>query len=515
MKRLGRKISDARRLTARELRELRALRPHVGARRAVAERVRWNLELGAVPVRLAELEAALEEVEGQLASANAQLVTAHARIEAAEVAAGVLAADAGRSVRGVARAALLDSVTATTAWVAALPRSDTLISVILPTRNRAALLRDAIDSVEAQTHAAWELIVVDDGSDDETPAVLAAIDDPRVRVVRRRDAPSPSSARNAGLAAARGDLIAYLDDDNVMRPDWLRAVAWEFDRHPQVDVAYGALLLEDPGSGAPTVMLEPWSRARLAIETLVDQNVIAHRAGLSEARFDEQLDAGEDWDLMLRVTADRDPACVPVLAVLYRSDAPGRMSMRADAPRVRAAVRRSALRQRRLRILGVGGLAHLTNDDLTVAQDRGAQVAWCGSRRPTPNAADDHVFADVGEAMNAFQPDLLYLHCEQFAALPLREIERLDLPFAVRADASSDSPEPAWGLGAHRLCVGVWSADAERAPGVFLDELICGLQRVHLALTGLPPLPGWGATGEVEAGALRSRSPQVVVEGPR
>lgn len=89
-----------------------------------------------------------------------------------------------------------------------------LVSVILPTRNRAALLLRAVASVLAQTHSRLELIVVNDASSDETPAVLARIDDPRLRVIHRDVNRGAAAARNAGLAAAHGELVAFQDDDD-------------------------------------------------------------------------------------------------------------------------------------------------------------------------------------------------------------------------------------------------------------------------------------------------------------
>lgn len=96
-----------------------------------------------------------------------------------------------------------------------------LVSVVLPTHNRVTLLRDAIASVVAQTYRHWELIVVDDGSTDDTPEVLSAITDHRVRPVRIVHSGNASVARNVGIAAARGSHVAFQDDDDVWLPDKL------------------------------------------------------------------------------------------------------------------------------------------------------------------------------------------------------------------------------------------------------------------------------------------------------
>jgi glycosyltransferase involved in cell wall biosynthesis len=90
-----------------------------------------------------------------------------------------------------------------------------LISVVLPTRNRAELLRRSVRSVLAQTFTDLELIVVDDGSSDHTPAVLASFHDDRLRVIRRDELrSSAAAARNAAIRASRGALLAFQDDDD-------------------------------------------------------------------------------------------------------------------------------------------------------------------------------------------------------------------------------------------------------------------------------------------------------------
>lgn len=95
-----------------------------------------------------------------------------------------------------------------------------LVSVVIATRDRSAFLADAIYSALYQTMTDLEVIVVDDGSSDDTEAVVRSIDDPRVRYVRQ-EASGVAAARNNGTRHARGSYIAVLDDDDLMRPDRL------------------------------------------------------------------------------------------------------------------------------------------------------------------------------------------------------------------------------------------------------------------------------------------------------
>src|SRR2546423_7727277 len=91
------------------------------------------------------------------------------------------------------------------------------VSVVVPAYNYARYLPQAIDSALGQTHPPLEVIVVDDGSTDDTPRVLDAYGD-RIRAVRQANQ-GAGAARNAGIAVARGEYVAFLDSDDLWRPD--------------------------------------------------------------------------------------------------------------------------------------------------------------------------------------------------------------------------------------------------------------------------------------------------------
>ncbi|HEY0431904.1 MAG TPA: glycosyltransferase family A protein, partial [Pyrinomonadaceae bacterium] len=95
------------------------------------------------------------------------------------------------------------------------------VSVIIPLYNKAPYVRRALDSIAAQTFANFEAIVVDDGSTDESAAIVAGYSDARFRLIRQSNA-GPGTARNAGLAQARGELIAFLDADDEWLPSYLQ-----------------------------------------------------------------------------------------------------------------------------------------------------------------------------------------------------------------------------------------------------------------------------------------------------
>jgi hypothetical protein len=248
-----------------------------------------------------------------------------------------------RQVDGLERALAVSSFTG---WVeqAAVPATP-LITVVMPTYNRAAVLPRAVASVLAQAYPNWELLIVDDSSTDATPEAIAAIDDHRVRSLRVPHG-GCCAARNAALDEARGEIVAYLDDDNTMHRLWLKSLAWAFTTYPEIDVLYGAFVIDDVarvnriGSGTlPQLVLHPYSRELLTRGNLADVSAMAHRAGLPAARFDESLVEMGDWDLLCALTAERDPLVLPAIACFYSTDAPDRLSGGPTHDRDYAAVR--------------------------------------------------------------------------------------------------------------------------------------------------------------------------------
>jgi glycosyltransferase involved in cell wall biosynthesis len=119
------------------------------------------------------------------------------------------------------------------------------ITVVIPTRNRLSLLREAIESVERQSFAHWEVVVVDDASDDGTAAWLGEIDDSRVRSLRLAVRSERTVARNRGLAEARSRLIVFLDDDDRLAPGALGVLNDALWRRPQAVAAVGAAVRFD------------------------------------------------------------------------------------------------------------------------------------------------------------------------------------------------------------------------------------------------------------------------------
>jgi glycosyltransferase involved in cell wall biosynthesis len=113
-----------------------------------------------------------------------------------------------------------------------------LVSVITPTYQRAHLLAGAISSVLAQQSVELELVVVDDGSTDGTRELVTGIDDARVRYIRFERNQGSGAARQAGVREARGEIVAFLDSDDVWRRDKLSMVSAAFGRYPDLDLVF-------------------------------------------------------------------------------------------------------------------------------------------------------------------------------------------------------------------------------------------------------------------------------------
>ncbi len=112
------------------------------------------------------------------------------------------------------------------------------VSVVIPTYNRARVLPRALQSALCQSFEDFEVVVVDDGSTDDTRQVLAAITDPRIRLAGFERNRGIGAARHEGVARSRGRLIAFLDSDDCWKPGKLAKVVAAFDRHPELDLVF-------------------------------------------------------------------------------------------------------------------------------------------------------------------------------------------------------------------------------------------------------------------------------------
>jgi hypothetical protein len=186
------------------------------------------------------------------------------------------------------------------------------VSIVLPTFNRLQFLRAAVDSVFNQTFADWELIIADDGSEEQTAAYLAAIaDPPRVRVLRLPHSGNPGEVRNAAWQAARGEYIAFLDSDDVWLPEKLAMQVASLQRHRARDWSHTAFTVIDESGQLLTGSHARWWPAAegWVLESLIKMeaviaisSVVVRRQLLEQVGgFDAGLPACNDYDFWLRV----------------------------------------------------------------------------------------------------------------------------------------------------------------------------------------------------------------------
>ncbi len=181
-----------------------------------------------------------------------------------------------------------------------------MISVIIPTCNRAATLLRAIASVQAQTDPDWELLVVDDASSDETPALLAALSDPRIRVLTLPRQGGACAARNLGIAEARGEYIALLDSDDAWLPGKLAAQKKTLET-TGADLTFcrfhrrqtdGTLLTDFPPASRSSGWIAP---SDLLPENLMSTQTMFGKAEVFQRLlFDVSYPRLQDWEFALR-----------------------------------------------------------------------------------------------------------------------------------------------------------------------------------------------------------------------
>ena len=198
------------------------------------------------------------------------------------------------------------------------------VTVVIPAYNAEAYLRQAIDSVLAQTHSDLELLVVDDGSTDGSRELAESVDDRRVSVVSGPNR-GPGFARNIGLRNAAGSFVAFLDADDYWLPEKLEKQLSVMRTHPTY-LGIGALMRYESLDGKPLGIagqvigaddLQDISTARLMPFTL--SSALFSKSAIDALEgFDESLEVASDLDLITRLAAIGEIACVPEVLGAYR-----------------------------------------------------------------------------------------------------------------------------------------------------------------------------------------------------
>jgi glycosyltransferase involved in cell wall biosynthesis len=187
------------------------------------------------------------------------------------------------------------------------------ISIVIPTYNRASFLKEAIDSVLSQTYRDFELIVVDDGSTDDTPKLLLPYGK-KIKVITKANK-GPSAARNRGIKAAKGDWMAFLDSDDIWKPDKLEKQVQFIKDNPEIKICQTEEIWIRNGKRVNPrkkhEMHSGWIYEQcLPLCIVSPSSVVIHRDVFEKVGlFDETMLACEDYDLWLRI-APHYPICL-------------------------------------------------------------------------------------------------------------------------------------------------------------------------------------------------------------
>jgi glycosyltransferase involved in cell wall biosynthesis len=239
----------------------------------------------------------------------------------------------------------------------------TRVSVVIPCFNHAGFLADALDSVRAQTWPEVETIVVDDGSTDDPASVVKRYAD--VRLLRQPNR-GLSAARNAGWQASHGDVLIFLDADDVLHSGAAAAAVAELAAHPEAMMAFGRLeLMDADGNAIPAslpIVTERFYEELLRRNYIRTPAMAALRRGVMElvGGFDPSCSPSADYDLWLRVARRYHIVAHAALVARYRQHSANmsrdpRLMLPATL-RVLQRQRRFVAHQRALRAAHVFGL---------------------------------------------------------------------------------------------------------------------------------------------------------------
>jgi len=199
------------------------------------------------------------------------------------------------------------------------------ISIVIPTRNRRRLLEETLNSVFAQTVAEWELIVIDDASEDETWPWLSSLADTRIRKFRLEQHGERSTARNMGLEAARGEFVLFLDDDDLLPGAALQIHLAVLSKYPKAVASIGGYTMFNERDQHYTVRIIRRRQARHIWQELLfgwmavsGQCLFRTEAVRAAKGWDGEFIPIEDHQLWLRVARLGPVALLPEAVLLYR-----------------------------------------------------------------------------------------------------------------------------------------------------------------------------------------------------
>ena len=161
-----------------------------------------------------------------------------------------------------------------------ISEDESLVSIIMPTWNRENVICNAVDSVLKQTYDNYELIIVDDGSTDNTGDVIrdkykSQLETGKIKYILQENA-GVCAARNRGLEESRGYYIAYLDSDNLWKKNYLSVMVEAFVAHPEIQTAYSDVHVYDNINKHERIREDEFNRKQLIQQNFIDLNIFMH-----------------------------------------------------------------------------------------------------------------------------------------------------------------------------------------------------------------------------------------------
>lgn len=203
---------------------------------------------------------------------------------------------------------------------ALVPEEEPLVSIIMPVYNRVNIIPTAIYSVLQQTYKNFELIIIDDGSTDDTVNQIKFFDDDRIKVLQNKEQKGVSYSRNKGLAHSKGKYIMYLDSDNDWDERYIQATVGAFTKLDDADAVYsGQLIYSGNRNNLESIRFAALNKSLLQNKNYVDLNAYAHTRKMYEeyGGFDESLRRYVDWDLILNYASKAKTYSVPIILSNY------------------------------------------------------------------------------------------------------------------------------------------------------------------------------------------------------
>jgi len=247
-----------------------------------------------------------------------------------------------------------------------------LVTVIIPTYKRAVLVQRAIESVLRQTYRNIEILVVDDESPDDTASVVKAIPDSRIKYIRHEKNKGLPAVRNTGIRAARGELIAFLDDDDEWRDDKLEKQLPALNNYDVVVCTAIANGFPLRIHRRPDITLDDLRKGGFAASSLVGK---AHV--FKDVIFDENLRQGEDWDEFIRIAQNYSIGWVAEPLLIYNEGGHARMTNEAKHLSGPELEQRTAMLRKHREFLGEKWyMYHLADTFLAYIGSRPNKLFW-------------------------------------------------------------------------------------------------------------------------------------------